>query len=88
MNRLVLLAVAAVPMLAFGPAQAFTAYVSNEKGNTVSVVDLRDQMKEVATIPVGERPRGITISKDGSRLYVSAPATPTMSRSSTPRRAR
>jgi YVTN family beta-propeller protein len=45
-------------------ASAFTAYVSNEKGNTVTVIDL-DKMEATATIEVGERPRGITMSKDG-----------------------
>ncbi|MGC1973779.1 MAG: hypothetical protein WA712_20995, partial [Pseudolabrys sp.] len=41
-----------------GPAKAFTAYVSNEKSNTVSVVDT-DRMETVKTIKVGQRPRGI-----------------------------
>ncbi len=35
-----------------------TAYVSNERDNTISVVDL-DAMKTVKTIDVGQRPRGI-----------------------------
>ena len=39
------------------PACAYTAYVSNERDNTISVVDL-DQMKTVNTVPVGQRPRG------------------------------
>jgi YVTN family beta-propeller protein len=34
-------------------ASAFTAFVSNEKGNTVSVIDL-DKMEVTATIEVGE----------------------------------
>ena len=34
------------------PAFAFTAYVTNERDNTVSVVDL-NAMKTVKTIPVG-----------------------------------
>ncbi len=46
------------------PALAYTAYVSNERDNTISVVDL-DQMKTVKTVPVGQRPRGITMTKDG-----------------------
>src|SRR5438309_11879077 len=48
---------------------AFMAYISNEKDNTVSVVDL-DKMQTVKTIPVGERPRGIALSKDGKLLFV------------------
>ncbi len=39
-------------------------YVSNEKDNTVSVVD-STTMEVVKTINVGQRPRGITISHDG-----------------------
>src|SRR5262249_26896625 len=62
---------AAAPLLAFAAADAhaFTAYVSNEKDNTISVVDL-DKMQMVKTIPVGERPRGILLSKDRKYLYV------------------
>ncbi|MGB9054307.1 MAG: hypothetical protein WCC54_18600, partial [Pseudolabrys sp.] len=44
-----------------GPAKAFTAYVSNEKSNTVSVVDT-DRMETVKTIKVGQRPRGIELT--------------------------
>ena len=50
-------------------AAAATAYVSNEKGNTISVVDL-DKMETIATVPVGERPRGITLSHDKKLLYI------------------
>ena len=53
-------------MASSGPARAYTAYVSNERDNTISVVDL-DQMKTVETVPVGQRPRGITMTKDGKR---------------------
>ena len=50
-------------------AEANMAYVSNEKGNTISVIDL-DKMETVATVPVGERPRGITLSHDNKLLYI------------------
>ena len=53
------------------PARAYTAYVTNERDNTVSVVDL-DKMKTVRTIPVGQRPRGIAITPDGKELLVCA----------------
>ncbi|MFX4370039.1 hypothetical protein ABTA37_20115, partial [Acinetobacter baumannii] len=43
------------------PSLAYTAYVSNEKGNSVSVVDT-DTLKTIATIKTGERPRGIEVS--------------------------
>jgi YVTN family beta-propeller protein len=50
-------------------AFAYTAYVSNEKGNTVSVIDL-DKMEVTATVPVGERPRGIIMSGDNKQVYI------------------
>ena len=53
------------------PARAYTAYVTNERDNTISVIDL-DQMKTVKTVPVGQRPRGITMTKDGSEILVCA----------------
>ena len=43
--------------LASSPAAAYMAYVTNERDNTLSVIDL-DQMKTVNTVPVGQRPRG------------------------------
>ena len=52
-------------------ALAHLAYVSNEKDNTVSVIDT-ETWEVVNTIEVGERPRGITLSKDHSRLYICA----------------
>src|SRR5262245_51095717 len=52
-----------------GAANANMAYVSNEKGNTISVIDLT-KMETVATVPVGERPRGITLSHDNKLLYI------------------
>jgi PQQ-dependent catabolism-associated beta-propeller protein len=52
------------------PSSAFTAYVSNEKGNTVSVIDL-DKLAVVKTIKVGQRPRGIELTKDGKFILVA-----------------
>src|SRR5262249_16611821 len=52
------------------PATPFTAYVSNEKGNTISVVDT-DKMETVRTIKVGQRPRGIELTKDDSHCLVA-----------------
>src|SRR5262249_13857615 len=51
-------------------AVAFTAYVSNEKGNTVTVIDT-DKMAAVKTIKVGQRPRGIELTKDGAFVLVA-----------------
>src|SRR5438874_6268726 len=53
------------------PAGAYTAYVTNERDNTISVVDL-DQMKTVKTVRVGQRPRGITMTADGRNILVCA----------------
>jgi PQQ-dependent catabolism-associated beta-propeller protein len=50
---------------------ADVAYVSNEKDNSLSVIDL-DTFELTATLPVGLRPRGIILSKDQSKLYICA----------------
>src|SRR5216683_2986233 len=65
------LALPALLWLQFVPdAGAFTAYVSNEKGNTVTVIDT-DKMAAVKTIKVGQRPRGIELTKDGAFVLVA-----------------
>jgi PQQ-dependent catabolism-associated beta-propeller protein len=51
-------------------AGAYTAYVSNEKGNTISVIDT-NTWKVVETIKVGQRPRGITFTKDQKYVLVA-----------------
>src|SRR4029450_4064467 len=51
-------------------ARAFTAYVPNRKGNTISVVDT-DKFTVVKTIKVGQRPRGIELTKDGKFILVA-----------------
>ena len=51
------------------------AYVSNEDGETVSVLDTgKDQV--IATIAVGKRPRGLKLNRDGSLLYVAVSGLP------------
>ncbi len=45
------------------------AYASNEKDNTISVIDLA-AMKTVKTVPTGQRPRGMDLTSDGGRLLV------------------
>ena len=52
-------------------AHADLVYVSNEKDNTLSVIDTKT-MSVIKTIQVGERPRGIILSKDNKRLYICA----------------
>src|SRR5262249_14540423 len=51
------------------PAHGYLAYVSNEKGNTISIVDT-DKLAVVKTIKVGQRPRGIGLTKDGKYVLV------------------
>jgi PQQ-dependent catabolism-associated beta-propeller protein len=58
-------------LVAANPALAFTAYVTNEKGNSVTIIDT-DKLEAIKTFAVGKRPRGIAIGKDGARLYVCA----------------
>lgn len=61
----------ALAVVAATPALAYMVYVSNEKDNTVTVVD-SETMEVVKTIDVGQRPRGITISHDGKFVYLCA----------------
>src|SRR5262245_34785837 len=48
-----------------------TAWVSNERDNTISVLDV-GTMELVDTIRVGARPRGIVFSPDYKTLYICA----------------
>lgn len=57
--------------LVAAPALADEIWVSNEKDNTLSVIDL-DTLEVTRTIPTGERPRGITFAQDHSVLYICA----------------
>ena len=59
-----------VLLVSFDPASAFLAYISNEKGNSISVIDT-DKMEVIATIKTGQRPRGIEVSRDGKFVYVA-----------------
>ena len=52
-----------------GTADAYTAYVTNEKDNTITVIDT-DKLEAVKTVKVGQRPRGIILSKDGKWVIV------------------
>src|ERR1700732_3034073 len=56
-------------VLIHGHVIAFTAYVSNEKSNTISVIDI-EKLAVVKTIKVGQRPRGIELTKDGKFILV------------------
>ena len=69
---LVSLIAAIVGVISFSAAAvAYTVYVSNEKGNSISVIDSATlQIKQ--TIPVGQRPRGIMLTRDGKSLLICA----------------
>src|SRR3981081_1798723 len=55
---------------AASPAGAYLAYVSNEKSNTVSVIDTA-KWEVVRTIKVGQRPRGIEFTRDQKYVLVA-----------------
>jgi PQQ-dependent catabolism-associated beta-propeller protein len=56
-------------------AHAARAYVSNEDGHSVTVIDT-DKDTVVATVAVGKRPRGLKLSHDATRLYVAVSGLP------------
>jgi YVTN family beta-propeller protein len=55
--------------------QNYQIFVSNEKSGDVTVINGSD-LKVVATISVGKRPRGIQVSPDGRTVYVAMSGTP------------
>src|SRR6267142_4037 len=59
-----------VTIVAVQQARAYLAYVSNEKSNTVSVIDT-NKRAVVRTIKVGQRPRGIAFTKDQKYVLVA-----------------
>ena len=50
---------------------ASKAYITNEKDNTLSVIDI-SKRKVVKTVDIGQRPRGITMTKDGKLVLICA----------------
>jgi YVTN family beta-propeller protein len=56
-------------------AHAGRAYVSNEDGQSVTVIDT-DKAAVVATVQIGKRPRGLKLSQDGSQLFVAVSGLP------------
>src|SRR6476619_928911 len=57
-------------VLGGGQARAYLAYVSNEKSNTVSVIDT-SKWEVIRTIKVGQRPRGIEFTRDQKYVLVA-----------------
>src|SRR5690606_22925608 len=70
-HALSLFLTSAVSLALAAPAFAYNVYVSNEKDNTVTVLDSQSR-KVIHTIKVGQRPRGITISHDGKYVFLCA----------------
>lgn len=64
----------ALPLLIFfaDPALAGEAFVTDQPGEQVVVVDT-SSMAKLATIPVDGEPAGIAVSVDGTRAYVTSP---------------
>ncbi len=60
----------AVANLTSGPQKDKIAYVTNERDDEVSVIDL-DRKTVIRTIHTGANPNGLVLSKDQSKLYVS-----------------
>jgi len=56
-------------------AHAGRAYVTNEDGESVSVLDT-DKAEVVSTVNVGKRPRGLKLSRDGKELFVAVSGLP------------
>lgn len=56
-------------------AAAELAYVTNEDSQDLSVIDTRAD-SVVATIPVGTRPRGVRVSRDGKTVFVALSGSP------------
>ncbi|HWW88197.1 MAG TPA: hypothetical protein VNZ26_31585, partial [Vicinamibacterales bacterium] len=50
-------------------------YVTNELSGDLTVIDATT-LTQVASIPLGKRPRGIAASPDGTRLYVALTGSP------------
>jgi YVTN family beta-propeller protein len=57
------------------PTQAARLYVSNEDGQSVTVVDAASGTV-LQTIAIGKRPRGLKLTPDGSRLFVAVSGLP------------
>ena len=57
------------------PAEASRLYVSNEDGQSVTVLD-PDKGTVIETIAIGKRPRGVKVTADGSRLFVAVSGLP------------
>lgn len=71
MKSLFLSGVALAAFTVCNAANAETIFVSNEKDNTLAVVD-GETLEVTDIIEVGRRPRGITFNHDHTQIYVCA----------------
>ena len=72
MNRKLCIKLSLFVLVSIGVSpHADLVYVSNEKDNSISVIDSKS-LEVVKTLEVGKRPRGITFSKDFEYLYICA----------------
>lgn len=69
MRRMVSLLLTGASFLNALPAHAYIAYTSNERDNTMSVIDLA-KGAVIKTVPTGQRPRGILVTPDGKYILV------------------
>lgn len=68
-RRVMASAAFAACFMAAGGARSDEVFITNEKDNSVSVIDTV-KLEVVRTLKVGERPRGIIASKNGETLFV------------------
>ena len=59
-----------LPAVSDSLASELRVFVTNEKSDNVTVIQAAGQ-NVIATIPVGKRPRGVTVSQDGRRVFVA-----------------
>ena len=57
------------------PSGGLLAYVTNEGSEELSIIDTRTD-SAVATIPVGTRPRGVRVTRDGKTIFVALSGSP------------
>ena len=62
----------ALLILFSSPAIADEAFVTAQGADALSIVDLA-KMETVATLPIGGKPAGIAVSRDGARAFVTSP---------------
>ena len=70
-RNMIAAACAAAFFVLAAPVSAATIFVSNEKDNTITVID-SETLETIKTIETARRPRGIVLSPDFKELFVAA----------------